>query len=268
MLYIISTPIGNLKDITFRAIDTLSKCDYVLSEDTRISKILFNHYSIKTPLVSFHKFNERKNQKRIIQDLKSGKIIGLISDAGTPLISDPGYNLLQEVYEENIQIEAIPGACSIIQALVLSGFSTSSFQFLGFLPKKPNELNFSIKKMLFFDGTSLCFETSKRIKKTVDAIATIDPKRRLAILKEMTKKFEKRISMNALDLSKFLDSNILKGEIVLVVEKGDIPDNIDIEETIKLLQKFCGMDLKQAIKASANLKNISKKTVYKKMKIK
>lgn len=268
MLYIISTPIGNLKDITFRAIEVMSSCFYILCEDTRVSKVLLDHYNIKTPLRSFHKFNEIKEQNKIINDLKEDKIIGLISDAGTPLISDPGFNLVKTCYENNIKVEGIPGASSIIEALVLSGFESIPFQFVGFLPKKPSELDFYIKKMLFFDGTSIAFETVNRINSTIEKIAKLDPKRNIAILKEMTKKFEMRICMEAQKLENYLKNNPLKGELVLVIEKGNIPDDVELEECVLLLQNTFGLSLKEAIEKTSILKKTSKKTLYKLLKVK
>jgi len=263
MLYIISTPIGNLQDISFRALDTLKKCDYILSEDTRVSKILLDRYQIKKRLVSFHKFNEKKLTLNILNDLKNAKIIGLISDAGTPLISDPGESLIKACFDENIKVETIPGPCSVIQALVLSGFKTFPFQFLGFLPKKAKDLNFSIKKMLFFDGVSIAFESPKRVHKTVEKIAKLDPERDICILKEMTKKFEKRIAHSAKDMLKYLKNNPIKGEIVLVINKGEkIIDDLSIEQSVKLLQSTYGLDLKEAIKISAKIKNRSRKQIY------
>jgi len=268
MLYIISTPIGNLEDITVRAIKVMSKCDYILSEDTRVSRILLNRYDIKTPLLSFHKFNEKKLLNKILKDLKSNKVIGLISDAGTPLISDPGENLIKNCFEKNLKVEALPGPCSIIQALVLSGFNTIPFQFLGFLPKKASELDFFIKKMLFYDGTSLALESARRILTTIEKIAKLSPDRNIAILKEMTKKFELRLSMKALEMVKYLKKHPLKGELVLAVDKGDIIDDIDIEDLVKLLQSLHGLSLKKAIKASSKIKNVSKKIAYKIFKVK
>ncbi|NGX48654.1 MAG: Ribosomal RNA small subunit methyltransferase I [Candidatus Anoxychlamydiales bacterium] len=268
MLYIISTPIGNLKDISFRAIEIFQSCDYILCEDTRTSRVLLDRYQIKKRLVSFHKFNEKQKLASILKDLKEGKTLGLISDAGTPLISDPGENLIKTCFDKNIEVEAIPGACSVIQALVLSGFQAHPFEFVGFLPKKPSELNFIIKKMLFFDGVSIAFESAKRIIKTVEKVALLDPKREICILKEMTKKFEKRIAHRADDMLKFLKTHPLKGELVLVVNKGEIIDDLSIEESVKLLQSMYGLSLKEAITASAKIKNISKKKVYEIFKIK
>jgi 16S rRNA (cytidine1402-2'-O)-methyltransferase len=268
MLYIISTPIGNLKDITLRALEVMSNCFYILCEDTRTSNVLLKHYNIKTSLKSFHKFNEIKEQNKILSDLKENKTIGLISDAGTPLISDPGYFLIKKCFEENIKIEAIPGPSSVIQALVLSGFESIPFQFVGFLPKKPSELDFYIKKMLFFDGTSIAFETANRINHTIEKIVKTDPKRNISILKELTKKFEMRISMEAEKLLSHLQKNPLKGEIVIVIEKGNIPDDVSIEDCVTLLQSMHGLSLKEAIEKTAKIKKISKKPLYKIFKVK
>jgi 16S rRNA (cytidine1402-2'-O)-methyltransferase len=246
----------------------MSGCCYILCEDTRVSKNLLAHYKINTPLICFHKFNESKIQKKILDDLKNDKVIGLISDAGTPLISDPGQNLIKECYGAGIKVEAIPGPCSIIQALVLSGFDTHTFQFLGFLPKQKGELEFSIKKMLFFEGTSIAFESARRTEETIEIISRLAPKRRVAVLKEMTKKFEMRLCMEAEMLFKFLKENPLKGEIVLAVEKGEMIDDISNEECIKLLKSLHGLSLDEAIKVCAEIKNISKKELYKAFKIK
>lgn len=267
MLYIISTPIGNLKDITYRAIEILLKCSYVLCEDTRISKILLNHYKINTPLVPFHKFNEKKLLKRVLDDLKNDKEIGLISDAGTPLISDPGHDLIKNCYLQNIKVDAIPGPCSIIQALVLSGFETSPFQFLGFLPKGQSKLNFIIKKMLFYNGTSIAFEVANRIKNTIEIIAKLDPQRNVALLKEMTKKFEMRIACQAQDLLKYLKKHPLKGELVIAIEKKEFTD-LDLEDLVYLLKDLHGLSLNEAIKTAAKLKKTPKKIIYRLFKIK
>ncbi|MEK7339340.1 MAG: 16S rRNA (cytidine(1402)-2'-O)-methyltransferase, partial [Verrucomicrobiota bacterium] len=134
MLYVVSTPIGNLKDFSFRALDVLKECDYILCEDTRHSQILLSHYSIKKPLKSFHRFNERMRLRAILEDLENGKNIALISDAGTPAISDPGLQLISECHQKKIPMTTIPGACAVIVALLLSGFSSTVFQFLGFVP--------------------------------------------------------------------------------------------------------------------------------------
>ena len=264
MLYIVSTPIGNLKDITLRAIEVLNLCDLVLCEDTRTSKFLLDKFEIKTSLQSYHKFNEKSKLQKIVALLKSNKNIALVSDAGTPLISDPGLDLYQECLKEGIEVTHIPGASSIINALVLSGFDTKTFQFLGFLPKKQNELLFIIKKMLFYDGTSIFFESPNRIEDTIKVISKIDPLRNVCILKEMTKKFEKRIVFPAEKMVGFLKDNPIKGEIVCLLEKGEIPQDLSDEELVLLLKENFSLSLKESILMAKKLKKVSRKDLYKK----
>ena len=187
MLYIVSTPIGNLEDFSHRAKKTLEFSDYILCEDTRISKRLLEYYNIKKKLISFHKFSEKAKENQIIEDLEKGKDICLISDSGTPLICDPGYSLVNKCIEKNISYTAIPGACSVIAALVMSGFS-APFQFIGFLPKKPGELKALLNSMLLYKGVSICFESTNRIHKTLKEIAKVDKKRKIVYSKRADQK--------------------------------------------------------------------------------
>jgi 16S rRNA (cytidine1402-2'-O)-methyltransferase len=268
MLYIISTPIGNLQDITLRAIETLKSCSYILCEDTRVSKILLEKYNIKTQLISFHKFSEIEKKEKIINDLLQNKNISLISDAGTPLISDPGNDLINSLIEKNIPFTAIPGPCSVINALVLSGFDSQTFQFLGFIPKKDSEKKLFFKKVLFYPGTSVFFDSPKRAINTLKILSSLDPDRKVCILKELTKKFEKRYSDTANNLKNALENISLKGEIVFLLEKKDISYDIEIDLLIKLLTQNFSLDIKEAIKIASKLKNIPKKDIYKKVKYK
>src|SRR3990167_5491416 len=181
MLYIVATPIGNLDDFSKRAVDTLSSCDAILCEDTRRSSILLNRYGIQKPLISYHKFKEKASLEKILTDLQSGQNLALISDAGTPCINDPGQILVQACIEKGIEVTAIPGACSVIQALVLSGFDTSSFQFIGFLPKSGQS---ALKRALHYPGTTVCFESPERLISTLEEILALDPDRELAVARE------------------------------------------------------------------------------------
>src|ERR1700733_30336 len=162
MLYVIATPIGNLSDITYRAVQTLQSCDYILCEDTRHSLALLRHYQIRKPLTSLHKFNESKKQQAIVEDLHRGQTIGLISDAGTPAISDPGSWLIQRCLEEKIRVIPIPGASALTTALSCSGLNTERFQFCGFLPKKASELKKCLQELLAYPGTTVCYESPHR----------------------------------------------------------------------------------------------------------
>jgi 16S rRNA (cytidine1402-2'-O)-methyltransferase len=165
LLYIVATPIGNLRDIGLRALDLLKTCDYILCEDTRRSRILLRHYAIDLPLVSYHQFNEAKKLESIVADLEAGRSLALISDAGTPAISDPGHRLIVACRSRALPMTVIPGACALIAALVLSGFATDRFQFVGFLPKKSGQRKRLLTEMLSYEGTSICYETAPRLLK-------------------------------------------------------------------------------------------------------
>ena len=190
-LYIVSTPIGNLEDITFRAIETLTNVDICASEDTRISRVLFQRYGIVTKLVSYHKFSEKSKLNGFINQLKSGKNIALISDAGTPLISDPGQYLVQAAIENQVQVVPIPGATSVIAALTVSGFSSENFTFYGFFPRKTKEQKKVLKKISLSFGPSIIFETGRRLKKLLDIMQQeLEKSTRILVAREMTKLHE------------------------------------------------------------------------------
>jgi len=167
-LYLVATPIGNLKDISFRSLEVLEKSDYILCEDTRVSKNLLDKYKIKSKLISNHKFNEKKNTLQIIEYLKSGKLISLISDAGTPSISDPGLVLVNECIKNNLNIFSIPGPSAVTTAVAASGFS-DKFLFYGFLPEKKNQIEDELKKLSNFNYSLVFFSSSKKINKLIPA---------------------------------------------------------------------------------------------------
>lgn len=265
MLYFVSTPIGNLKDITYRAVEVLSDVDYILCEDTRKSRILLDFYKIKKKLVSFHKFNEKKEEEKIIQDLKNGLNIAVISDAGTPVLCDPGSWLTQACIKEEIPFTALPGACSITNAIVLAGFNSLPFQFTGFLPKKPSELKKAIQRMIFYPGLSVCFESPARIVSTLNIIKDLNKNQNIAIARELTKKFEEIIRGTPEEvLNKKADN--FKGEIVLLISPSEIDfKDMDTEEMIKILKQFYGLSSKEALKIGAKLKNEPKKNLYKEL---
>ncbi len=181
MLYLISTPIGNLGDITRRAVEVLENCDLILCEDTRRSRILLSHLHIHKPLRSLHKFNEKSRQRAILFDLKKELDIVLISDAGTPTLNDPGLPLIQACLEEGIPFTALPGPCSYIQALVMSGFDTSRFQCLGFLPKGKKQKQNALQEALTYPGTSLAFESPKRLTDTLKILIPLAAERQIAV---------------------------------------------------------------------------------------
>lgn len=260
MLYLVSTPIGNLEDITLRAISTLKEVDLILCEDTRTSSTLLKKYQIDTPCLSFHKFNEQKRLTSILKMLEDGKNIALVSDAGTPLINDPGFNLIKSSIEEKIKFTAIPGSCSIIDALIMSGLSTTPFQFIGFLPKKGNFL----KKLLYYPGTTIAFESPNRLKSTIIAINELDPNRKVVIARELTKKFEEIISGNPSELISFLEKQTKLGEVVLLIgENESYSENEKDYEIIEAFKEYFGLSTKDAIKYAAKVLKKPKREVYK-----
>lgn len=260
MLYFVATPIGNLSDISLRALETLRASAYILCEDTRRSQILLSHFDIKKPLKSYHQFNELKSQEKILEDLKNGLTISLITDAGTPGISDPGYLLVQACQNENIPYTLIPGPCAPIHALVLSGFKTDLFQFVGFLPKKSSELKKMMLDLLQYKGTSICFESPQRIEKTLQLLDELASDRKIAIARELTKIHEECLAGTPKELLK----SSFRGEIVLLISGNEQPVEYSMtpEEHVKQLQEEFGLSKKEAIKMAAELRGVSKKAIY------
>jgi 16S rRNA (cytidine1402-2'-O)-methyltransferase len=220
MLFLIATPIGNLKDISLRALETLQACDYLLCEDTRHTGLLLAHYQLKIPLKSFHLFNEVSKEKRVIADLKQGLNIGLVSDAGTPAISDPGEKLVRRCREEEITVVAIPGPCAAITALSASGLPTSRFQFFGFLPRKKGKLTHILAEALDYPGTTICYESPFRLAATLKILTSLDPQASCTVARELTKKFESFSHGSAQTLFEKFSASPPKGEIVLLIQ-GD-----------------------------------------------
>ena len=267
MLYLVATPIGNLGDITFRAIETLKSCDYILCEDTRHSSGLLSHYSIHKPLKSYHKFNEAKSVGPVIEDLEAGKQIALISDAGTPGISDPGSLLVQQCIQHEVPVVSIPGPCAAIAALSCSGFNTETFQFIGFLPKKNNELKSSLSTVLTYPGTTICYESPERLMDTLALLHSLAPERPLAVARELTKKFEEIRRGKAFELIEYWKTHPLKGEIVLLVSgetKNPAADWLDLspEEHVHYLETAFHLPRKEAIKLAAEQRSVPKRQLY------
>ena len=215
-LYLVSTPIGNLSDITLRAIDILKKSDYILCEDTRVSKILLEKYEIKAKLISNHKFNEKKVLPNVLELLSQGLIISLISDAGTPGISDPGSILINECVKKHIDIIPVPGPSSVLSAVSISGFSERFF-FYGFFPEKKKLLIEDLKNLSYLNSSIVFFVSSKKIKKIIPFIQKNFYERKILICREMTKYYEEfiRTEVDQLDRCNFK----LKGELTIVLSE-------------------------------------------------
>ena len=217
-LYIVSTPIGNLEDLTFRAHRILQEVSVIAAEDTRHTQTLCRHYTIHTPLTSYHDFNKTEKTPILLDRLKEGKSIALVSDAGTPLISDPGYYLVTRAIDCHIPIVPIPGTSSIMAALCMAGLPTDAFTFIGFLPKKSAARIALLHSLLEESRTIVLFETPHRIKTTLSAIQEIFGDRRVAIAREMTKTHEEMIRGTAEEILLSTPPRVLKGEMTLLIE--------------------------------------------------
>lgn len=262
MLYLIATPIGNLGDITFRAIEVLKSCDYVLCEDTRHSAVLLSHYNIDTPRRSFHKFNEKQKENEVIRDLQQGKNIALISDAGTPIISDPGMYLIQRCQEEDLEYTALPGPCAAIDALVLSALEFNKFQFIGFLPKKKTELQNTLRAAESYQGVTICYESPQRLVKT---LALINEKAIVTVARELTKKFEEIRKGTSKELIEHFTNKPPKGEIVLIIsplEESQDWESLSPVEHVEEVMKGFDLSRKEAIKVVAQIRGVSKSEIY------
>jgi len=261
-LYLVSTPIGNLKDITLRAIEILKKSDYILCEDTRISRNLLNKYEIDTKLISNHKFNERKNVTKIIELLKKGLLISLISDAGTPGISDPGAILIEECVKNNLKIIPVPGPSAVSSALSISGFSEKFF-FLGFLPEKKNEIIKNFENLSKLNCSLIFFISAKKFNKNIPIIKQNFVGRKIIICREMTKFYEEFMRLEISELENF--KNDLKGELTIVIsEKKNKKTSQDLNESDKrLIKKMINKFTTKEIINLINQNNkISKKIIY------
>ena len=234
ILYIVATPIGNLSDITFRAIEILKTVDIIACEDTRVTQKLLNHFDIRTKTISCHKFSEQKRSGEIIDKLNNGMNVALVTDAGTPLISDPGSVLIKNVRNENIKIVPIVGACAAI-ALMQSVENCGRFSFIGFFPQKKEDIN-SLLDIIYFSDI-VFYEAANRILNTLDVIKeTFGDKVNISIGRELTKKFEDINSLKINDMINYLKSNPLKGEIVGIVhKKEEEKENTAINFQIKKL---------------------------------
>ena len=261
MLYFVSTPIGNLKDISYRAVEVLSSVDEIGCEDTRRSLTLLNHYGIKKPLFSYHKFNEKERVDFIIQKLNEGKNIAIISDAGMPVISDPGNVLTKKLREENIEFTIIPGANAGLCALVLSGMDASRFCFIGFLPEKKTEREELLLKFKGVFATLIFYSAPHDVIKDIETIYSVLGNRKAVAVKEITKMFEKAEAFNLKDGL----SGEPKGEYVLIVEgaiEGEENKDLSNEELIDKYIKD-GLSKKDAIKKVAKERDIPKSDLYK-----
>ena len=271
-LYLCATPIGNLEDITFRVIRTLKEADVIAAEDTRNSIKLLNHFEIKTPLASYHEFNKYDKAKVLVNRMLEGENVALITDAGTPGISDPGEELVKQCYETGIEVTSLPGAAACITALTLSGLSTRRFAFEAFLPNDKKEKAAILEELKTETRTIIIYEAPHRLKKTIAELYAALGNRRMTAVKELTKLHENVFVTNFEEALAYYEENEPRGEFVLVIEGKKIEElkkekeasfkEMDINEHMKLYMDK-GMDKKEAMKAVAVDRGIPKREVYK-----
>ncbi len=262
-LYVVSTPIGNLKDITLRAIEILKQSEYILCEDTRVSKNLLEKYNIKSKLISNHKFNEKKNINKIIEILQSKTIVSIISDAGTPGISDPGRIIVNECIKNNIDVYPVPGASAVTAAVSISGFS-EKYYFYGFFPQKNKDLKEDFKILSNLNCSIIFFISPQKINKAIGVIKNFFSDRKILICREISKFYEEHIRTNVTELELF--DKLPKGELTVVLSEKDIKKNIykNLNESDKknIKKMIKTLSIKDITDLLSQNKNISKKEIY------
>jgi 16S rRNA (cytidine1402-2'-O)-methyltransferase len=269
-LYIVGTPIGNLEDITLRALRTLKEVGLIAAEDTRHTRKLLSHYDIHTPLVSYHEHNKSARTPQIVSKLKEGLSVALVSDAGMPGISDPGHDLIVAALQEQIGVTVIPGPSSIIAALVLSGLSTAEFHFAGFAPRKSGERTRFLEKILMSEATSVLFESPSRLVSLLATIADLAPERKIAVTRELTKKFEEVVRGTAAEVLAHFHEHKPLGECVVLVRGAAPSETVDRAETrplprelVETLMRETNLSKKEAMRHAAQQLGISRREVYK-----
>ena len=262
-LYVVSTPIGNLRDITLRAIEILKQSDYILCEDTRVSKNLLKKYNIKSQLISNHKFNESKNISKIIEILDSKKIVSIISDAGTPSISDPGSIIVNECVKRNIDVYPIPGPSAVSAAISVSGFS-EKYYFYGFFPQKNKNIKEDFNILSNLDCSIVFFISPQKINKAIGFIKDFFSDRKILICREISKLYEEHIRTNVNQLELF--NKLPKGELTIVLSEKDVKKNVykSLDESDKknIKKMIKNLSIKDIIDLLSQNKNISKKEIY------
>ena len=265
-LYLVATPIGNLEDITLRALRILKEVDIIAAEDTRNTLKLLNHFEIKKPMISNHRHNEDDREDVLINKLKEGKNIAVVSDAGTPGISDPGEVIVKKTIEENIQVIPIPGACAAINALIASGLDTKEFTFFGFLPLNKKLRKEKLEEIKNESKTSIIYEAPHKIKDSLKDLKTVIGNRKVVLAREITKIHEEFIRGNIDDIIDKCDD--LKGEMILLIEAGEkeilenVLNNLSLEEHYNVYEKQ-GLDKKEIIKKIAKDRGVNKNEIYK-----
>ncbi|WP_062107807.1 16S rRNA (cytidine(1402)-2'-O)-methyltransferase [Bacillus niameyensis] len=270
-LYLIPTPIGNLEDMTFRAVRILKEVDRIAAEDTRNTKKLLTHFEIHTPLVSYHEHNKESSGKELVEKLIAGENIALVSDAGTPCISDPGYELVGAAIEAGITVVPLPGANAAITALIASGIEAQPFLFYGFLSRGKKEKKSELDYLQKQNATIIFYEAPHRLKETLKAIREIFGNRRIVLSRELTKKFEEFLRGTLDEAIQWAENIEIRGEFCLVVEGSSEPlqdeeeqwwSTLDLKDHVQYYIDRKGLSSKEAIKQTAIDRSISKRDVY------
>lgn len=270
-LYLCATPIGNLEDITFRVLRTLKEVDLIAAEDTRNSIKLLNHFEIKTPMTSYHEYNKIEKAYQLVDKMREGKNIALITDAGTPGISDPGEDLVRICYEEGIEVTSLPGAAACITALTMSGLPTRRFAFEAFLPRDKKERALVLEQLKNETRTIILYEAPHHLVKTLEELQGILGNRKIAVCRELTKRYEEKMLSTISDMLDFYKENEPRGEYVLVLEGKSFEEIAEEEkksweamtlEEHMAVYKNQGIDRKEAMKLVAKDRGISKRDVY------
>ena len=261
-LYLIPTPIGNMDDITLRAIKTIEEVDFLLTEDTRVTGLLLNHLNIKKKMIANHEHNEEKNKELVLDALKSGKNVGLVSDRGTPVISDPGYTMAKFVIENGYNVIGLPGATALIPALITSGLDPMPFLYFGFLNSKNSQRDKELEQLKNFPHTMIFYEAPHRIEKTLLSMQEVFGNRRISISREISKKYEEIYRGSIEDVIKEVKE--VKGELVIVVEGNKEEKILTEKEILELIEVYIndGDSSMDAIKKVAKDRSVSKNEIY------
>lgn len=270
ILYVVPTPIGNLEDMTFRALRILKEVDCIAAEDTRHTQKLLNHFEVKQKLISYHEHNKHERTKQLVDMLDAGEQIALVSDAGMPAISDPGYDLVIAAIAADITVTVLPGANAAVCALVGSGLPTEEFLFYGFLPRKKQQMSEQLERLATYQATLIFYESPYRVKQTIVAMEKILGNRRIALVRELTKMFEEYVRGTTEEVLLWLDKHEVKGECCIVVEGTDETSmtgadwwqGLTIEEHMEVYENEKSLTHKAALKQVATDRRVPKREIY------
>ncbi len=270
LLYLVPTPIGNLEDMSFRAVRILKEADIIAAEDTRNTKKLCNHFEITTPIVSYHEHNKEASGRKLIETLQSGKTVALVSDAGMPTIADPGYELVVAAVENRLPVVPLPGANAALTALIASGLPTHPFYFYGFLNRQKKEKKKELEALKYISGTVLLYESPHRLKETLQLIKDILGDRNISLCRELTKIYEEFIRGTIDEVIDWANTDEIRGEFCIVIEKGEAVEasdeqwwtSLSIVEHVNHYIEVDDLQAKEAIKRTAVDRGMPKREVY------